>query len=432
MKTHIAPPFLLGSPVPVSAATGAAAASVEGHAFSAHLSDPIAEGVGGDVLDEGLLTEDCAAPVPPHWAGLQADLVKARAEIAGGAAVAGFARSDAAKAVPGADAADNPPDAPGRSEKPERHAASGLPPTLAQTGPNIRIGGSAGPVPDEGNAAAGGGAVQQDPARSDRAGLHLGPSGHLADGAVASGPVWAQGLAAAMQRHAAKIGVDHPGAGEKGGVHLWQGAFFANTDVTAPDVTLANGGAIETKGAALPATAVGLEIVPTDALLPPDLALGEVGLSSGPSGSLASAQGAASVAAQPPVPQLATRLVEMLVHSGNGVTEFSLSPDELGQVRVTLQADAQNPDRMVVMLVFDRQETLDLFRRHADQLADALRAAGYSGVDIGFGQSGTGHGNGPDTSPAVPAEAMLSDEITPDLVTYPVRLAASSSLDLRL
>ena len=33
-----------------------------------------------------------------------------------------------------------------------------------------------------------------------------------------------------------------------------------------------------------------------------------------------------------------------------------------------LKPDAANPDRMVVMITFERPETLDLFRRHAGDL----------------------------------------------------------------
>jgi hypothetical protein len=383
-------------------------------------------------VDDDLATEDVVAPAPPHWAGLPVDQVKDWARMADGAASFGIARPVSAGVVTGPEAAEDLSDVSGRPENLDAPAASGMPPTLANTGPMVRADDPAGLGLAEGKAAPGGGAVAADLAATEHAGLRLGQPGRLADDALASGPVWAQGLAVALQRHAAKIGADHPGTGEKGGVHIWQGAFFANTGANGPEAAVANDGAVEQAGTALPATAVGIEIEPTDAVLPTDLAPGELGLSSGPSGSPASGQVAASVAAQSPVPQLAARLVEMLVHSGNGVTEFALSPDELGQVRVTLQADAQNPDRMIVMLVFDRQETLDLFRRHADQLADALRAAGYSGVDIGFGQSGTGHGNDSDTSPIAPTEAVLSDEFAADLVDQPLRLAANSSLDLRL
>lgn len=107
------------------------------------------------------------------------------------------------------------------------------------------------------------------------------------------------------------------------------------------------------------------------------------------------------VTSQPAGPQPAATLAHMSAHvvaamarHPEGMTDIALSPEELGRVQMTLQADAQNPDRMVVFLSFDRPETLDLFRRHTDQLAEAIRMAGYSGVDINFGQPGTDAGDG--------------------------------------
>lgn len=117
----------------------------------------------------------------------------------------------------------------------------------------------------------------------------------------------------------------------------------------------------------------------------------------------------------------------------DGTTELALAPDELGRVKVSLQADTLNPDRMVVMLSFDRPETLDLFRRHADQLVDALRVAGYSGADIGFGQSGSGSGNGgTDAAPGDRSGRAHALMEIPEAEAPNRRVEATTSLDLRL
>ena len=145
----------------------------------------------------------------------------------------------------------------------------------------------------------------------------------------------------------------------------------------------------------------------------------------------------ASVAIQATtLPNLATQLVQTLAQRPDGTTEIALSPDELGHVRVTLQADAQNPDRIIVMLSFERPETLDLFRRHADQLAEALRDAGFSGADIGFGRSEGGENRDARSDP--PPDPLATDASPADLPTGPahhhpaLRLAATGTLDLRL
>jgi hypothetical protein len=90
------------------------------------------------------------------------------------------------------------------------------------------------------------------------------------------------------------------------------------------------------------------------------------------------------------VPHLAAGIVAVLHTRSDGTTEIALSPDELGNVRLRLETDARDPDRVIVHLAFDRPETMDLFRRHADQLSEAMRAAGYAETRLDFGQQGAG------------------------------------------
>jgi hypothetical protein len=240
------------------------------------------------------------------------------------------------------------------------------------------------------------------------------------------------------------------------GVRLWQGPLVMiedlssvrdgapvaaiNTDVEAPATALAAKGT----GAVVPLLPSPLGLAETAILsmfaaqaeaLVPGSEGGGVGFSlSVTSTTLGGATVGGSVSG---VPQLAAQLVHTLSQRSDGMTEIALSPDELGHVRVTLQADAQDPDRMIVMLNFERAETLDLFRRHADQLAEALRDAGYSGVNIGFGQS---YGNDSRDRADQPPEPNLT-EAKPSLPTAPLgpsdglpalRLSSSGTLDLRI
>ena len=137
------------------------------------------------------------------------------------------------------------------------------------------------------------------------------------------------------------------------------------------------------------------------------------------------------------VANLAQAIVQaapQLVQGRDGATTLTLSPDELGQVRLSFQPDPTAPDQMTVMLTFDRPETMELFRRNAEQLQDALRQAGYSGVQIGFGST-TGEGaqdhadrktdDGPETANLLPL---------PQIDTHPLAGLATGlvALDLRL
>lgn len=141
------------------------------------------------------------------------------------------------------------------------------------------------------------------------------------------------------------------------------------------------------------------------------------------------------------VPQLLVAMLGTLTQRPGGTTEIALSPAELGDVSISLRADPDDPERMVVMLVFDRPETLDLFRRHADQLADALRSAGYARAEIDFGQTATGGfasgRSGPDTpaEPDSPSDETRRRDIPGDPLSPSPdrrRTASATSLDLRL
>lgn len=138
-----------------------------------------------------------------------------------------------------------------------------------------------------------------------------------------------------------------------------------------------------------------------------------------------------TTAAVPPAPvQLAQQVLQGLARHQDGTTEITLSPQELGTVRLRLRPDSRDAERMVVLLTFDRPETLDLFRRHADQLAEAIRSAGYSGVDIGFDQ-----GPGPDSGQAEGTDRPPNEQqelSAPAATRPPLRLQAGATLDLRL
>jgi hypothetical protein len=132
-----------------------------------------------------------------------------------------------------------------------------------------------------------------------------------------------------------------------------------------------------------------------------------------------------------PVPQIAAQITGALARTANGSTELTLSPEELGRVQLRLEADAADPDRMVVMISFERPETLDLFRRHAGELAEAIRAAGYSGADIGFGHEGGSQAGDRQDGFAKGGPHSSATTSLPPAPERP-RLMAGSSLDLRL
>ena len=143
-----------------------------------------------------------------------------------------------------------------------------------------------------------------------------------------------------------------------------------------------------------------------------------------------------------PVFQAAAQIVASLTQRPDGTTEIALSPDELGSVRLQFQADSQNPDRIVVHLGFDRPETMELFRRHADQLTEAIRSAGYAEARLDFGQAGAGSGDGTrpgwagrnDDSAGPPQESAgeRTAKGAEQDGLYVLRLSGVAGMDLRL
>lgn len=86
---------------------------------------------------------------------------------------------------------------------------------------------------------------------------------------------------------------------------------------------------------------------------------------------------------------IARQIVEAVRHGPDGRVELTLSPEELGRVRMAMHSV---DGTMVVTVTADRAETQDMLRRYAAVLRSEFAEQGYTQVDIGFanqGQSGT-------------------------------------------
>lgn len=118
----------------------------------------------------------------------------------------------------------------------------------------------------------------------------------------------------------------------------------------------------------------------------------------------------------PPAPPVQVQIVQALSSGGGAVTELRLAPEELGHVRIDMRHEG---DRLVMVVSAERQDTLDLLRRHAGELAADLRAAGHSGLDLSFGQW-----TGPGTEAEGNPDGLTEAEMTwPDVPQDPARAA---------
>ena len=126
---------------------------------------------------------------------------------------------------------------------------------------------------------------------------------------------------------------------------------------------------------------------------------------------------------------VAAQLAEAVQRGSGGdrPIEITLNPAELGRVRISM---APGDGTIIVTILAERGETLDLMRRHADQLAQDFHDLGYGSAEFSFGQnsdgSGSGHG-GAAGGTAVPSDAISSPDAAPD----PIHLH-SDRVDIRL
>ncbi|MEM9581635.1 MAG: flagellar hook-length control protein FliK [Pseudomonadota bacterium] len=139
------------------------------------------------------------------------------------------------------------------------------------------------------------------------------------------------------------------------------------------------------------------------------------------------AQTSAAVQAPPPLTQQV--LAQIAVNSekvANGGIEVRLEPEELGKLRLNF---ISREGGMLVLVTAERQETLDLLRRNADDLKAGLSDMNFEGADLEFSESETG--------PAWKAEEDVATEVSkPEFVQSPsIEVTATSAddrLDIRL
>ena len=148
---------------------------------------------------------------------------------------------------------------------------------------------------------------------------------------------------------------------------------------------------------------------PDSSALPDQMAPGHVEGAVG-AGETHRIHGAAHVSGpvRPPAPEhVSAQIVRAAGLSQDGPIELRLDPEELGSVRMHMHLKENGT--MVLNILAERPDTLDLMRRHADQLGAQMREAGYDSLDIAFGSPHGGQAGhaGDEGAPAAPARAMV-------------------------
>ncbi len=131
----------------------------------------------------------------------------------------------------------------------------------------------------------------------------------------------------------------------------------------------------------------------------------------------------------PPLAEPHRQIADAIVRTSSGQVEITLDPVELGRVTVLLGEDG-NPGRLALLV--ERPETLELIRRHSDQLLRDLRENGMPDArleDLRQDDSANRRDNPPQT-PGQPG-GESTDRIQPLLAAETARPVALGRLDIR-
>ena len=92
-----------------------------------------------------------------------------------------------------------------------------------------------------------------------------------------------------------------------------------------------------------------------------------------------------STPAQAVFAKVSPTVVEMTKTGKNGPLDIALAPEELGRLTISIKQDGTS---VHVTLTADRPETLDLMRRHGNDLVVDLRQSGFNSASLSFGMGG--------------------------------------------
>ena len=121
-------------------------------------------------------------------------------------------------------------------------------------------------------------------------------------------------------------------------------------------------------------------------------------------------------------------IAEATVKAQNGTIELRLSPEELGRVRISMSHHDQG---ISVVLNVEREDTLHLLRRHASELATALREAGLGEATIEFANREQRSSPDPERRPPGQAFGTFSDA-SAEIDRPILRASGDGGLDIRM
>ncbi len=131
---------------------------------------------------------------------------------------------------------------------------------------------------------------------------------------------------------------------------------------------------------------------------------------------------------------VARQMAEVLQKMPDKPVELLLSPRELGKVRMSIAA---SENAITVTVLAERPETLDLMKRHIDQLAREFEALGYESINFAFSEGQQQADREDDDQNGQQAAVFLAPDPSENstggsTVPEAVRLTAETGVDIRL
>ena len=121
------------------------------------------------------------------------------------------------------------------------------------------------------------------------------------------------------------------------------------------------------------------------------------------------------------------KIADVVTRAPDGPVDLHLNPEELGKVRISM---AMVEGGINVTILAERPDTLDLMRRHIDQLAQEFRQLGYGLINFSFGQRNEGQENRSDGGRNLAVSATPED--TPRATPADGRHGQENGLDMRI
>lgn len=136
-------------------------------------------------------------------------------------------------------------------------------------------------------------------------------------------------------------------------------------------------------------------------------------------------------ATAPTAYHVARQIAQAMQHMPNRPVEITLSPEELGKVRMALSS---TDGGLVVNVLTERPETGDLMRRHISNLETAFQDIGYSDISFSFSGGTETQGESAENGSNRGENGLLSGSDEPAAVTAEIVLntGPQEGLDLRL